>query len=52
MIFIAYDGQVITQKFTEKIWRVATAAKASVFWMQNPDSILEATASSLISSNV
>jgi len=48
IIFTAYDGQVITQKHEQKIWRVEVATKASVFWMQNPEIILEAATSALV----
>jgi NAD(P)H-hydrate repair Nnr-like enzyme with NAD(P)H-hydrate dehydratase domain len=48
LIFIAKDGMVVTQKDDREIWRVETAAKASVFWLQNPEKQLEAVASSLI----
>lgn len=48
-LFAAYRGRVMSQvdkTYTEKIWRVATAAKASVFTMQNPSMPLEATVTS------
>jgi len=48
MIFVANSGQVVTAKHKDMVWRVATAAKASVFWLQNPGKPLEATISSLI----
>jgi len=47
LVFVAHSGFVVTQKNNEQIWRVATAAKASVFWMQNPTQILEAVVTSL-----
>lgn len=47
VIFIAYDGQVVSQKHEPKTWRVETATKASVFWMQNPNKVLEASVSSI-----
>ena len=48
--FIAQNGRVASQRapHEEKIWRVTTAAKASVFWMQNPAKPFEATVTSLI----
>jgi len=48
-LFIAQKGNVVSQidsVYTEKIWRVSTAAKASVFAMQNPDRTLEAIVTS------
>lgn len=47
-IFIAFEGQVVSSEFSEMPWRIKTASKASVFWMQNPNKILEATSSSII----
>ncbi len=49
-IFVAYDGQVSTTKLNEdiEIWRVNTAARAAVWWLQNPGKTLEALSSSLI----
>lgn len=47
--FVCYKGQVVTsQAPAEKVWRVKTAAKASVFWLQNPAKFVEAITSSLI----
>lgn len=48
-LFAAYGGRVVSQidkTYTEKIWRVAAAAKASVFIMQNPTQPLEAVVTS------
>ena len=50
LTFVAHNGRVVTHKHTEKIWRVATAARASVFWLQNPTKVFEATVSSLVKS--
>jgi len=49
-IFVAVGGQVSTTKLTEdvEIWRVRTAAHASVWWLQNPSKILEAVTTSLV----
>ncbi len=47
MVFVAHKGKVSTTKHEEKIWRVETAAKMSVWWLQNPDKLFEATTSSL-----
>jgi len=52
LIFVAHDGNVVTQKHEDKIWRVSTAARASVFWLQNPKAIFEATVSSLVKPSV
>lgn len=43
-IFVAASGQVSSTKFTEdtEIWRVQTAAHASVWWLQNPAKPFEA----------
>jgi len=43
-IFVAASGQVSSTKLeTEmKIWRVKTAASASVWWLQNPSKPFEA----------
>lgn len=50
LIFVAHDGRVATQKHDEKIWRVETAARASVFWLQNSSKIFESTVSALFKS--
>ena len=49
-LFVALAGQVVSQKTTtdEKVWRVATATKATVFWLQNLQKPLEAVATSFI----
>ena len=49
-LFVAHKGRVASIPYTEneKIWRVATAARASVFWLQNPSKLLEAIASSFL----
>lgn len=41
---VAVDGQVCTTKFidTKSVWRVDTAAKASVWWLQHPSKPFEA----------
>lgn len=49
LLFVASSGQVLTQKYEDKIWRVKTAARASVYWLQNPDKQFEAVVSSLVS---
>ncbi len=49
-LFVAHKGRVASSSYTEnnKIWRVATAARASVFWLQSPNKLLEAVASSFL----
>ncbi len=49
-IFIASEGKVVSSEFSDMPWRVKTASRASVFWMQNPNKNLEAVVSSLIES--
>jgi hypothetical protein len=48
--FVASQGRVISQlcPSEEKIWRVTTAARASVFWLQNPTKAFEAIATSFL----
>ena len=43
-ILVAVDGYVTTTKLTKPmpVWRLKTAASASVWWMQNPSKPLEA----------
>ena len=43
-LLVAVDGRVSSTKLTEdkKIWRVETATKASVWWLQNPSKTFEA----------
>lgn len=48
LVFVAQNGQVATQHDERKIWRVVTSARASVFWLQNPDSQFESATTSLI----
>lgn len=49
-LFIAAQGRVITSpcNTATKIWRLATAAKTVVFWLQNPAKPLEAFATSVV----
>jgi len=51
IICCAYSGQVTTTKNDQEIWRVTTAARASVFYMQNLEKPLEAVTSSLYEPN-
>jgi NAD(P)H-hydrate repair Nnr-like enzyme with NAD(P)H-hydrate dehydratase domain len=50
-IYISNAGRVITTPNSEMPWRVKTAAKSSVFWLQNPSKPLESISTSLIKSN-
>lgn len=46
--FVCSAGQIVTSPApNEKIWRVRTATRASVFWMQNPLKLFESVTSSL-----
>lgn len=49
-IFVATNGSVSTTKPLEpkKVWRVSTAANASVWWLQNPSKPYEALTTSLV----
>lgn len=48
---VAYQGRVITSEAStelEEKWRVETAAKTAVWWLQNPGKTLEAVATALV----
>jgi hypothetical protein len=49
-LFVAYKGTVVSHKLKEELptWRVETAAKAAVWWMQNPSKLIEAVSCSLL----
>lgn len=47
-LFISYQGRVVSNEHLDKPWRVKFSSRATVFWMQNPNQILESTTSSLI----
>lgn len=49
-IFVAYAGQISTTKLSDEvpIWRVKTAAHATVWVVQNPTKIFEALTTSII----
>lgn len=48
-IFIAINGQVSTTRGQNRDpWRAATAAKASVWWLQNPQKPFEALCTSIV----
>lgn len=50
-IFVAVDGQVSSTKLETdiKVWRVDTATKLAVWWLQNPRATFDALSTSLIS---
>lgn len=52
-IVVAHGGKVSSTRLTtdKEIWRVDTAARASVFWLQNPNKPYESIASSFIHTN-
>lgn len=49
-LFVAFAGQVSSTKLDQEraIWRVATAAQAAVWWLQNPLKVFEAVTASLV----
>lgn len=49
-VFVAHGGRVSTTKLPEdiEIWRVRTAARAAVWWLQNPAKPFEAITTSLV----
>lgn len=48
IFFVAVDGKVsTTKKDIPKTWRVATAASATVWWLQNPNKPFEALTTSV-----
>jgi hypothetical protein len=49
-IFVAVDGEVSSTKLEaeKKVWRVSTASKAAVWWMQNTSKPFEALTATLI----
>lgn len=46
-IIVVADNQVSTTKNTQEIWRVEAAARAAVWWLQNPGKAFEALTTSL-----
>lgn len=52
-VFVSYGGSVVTSPAEsnppEDAWRIKTAAKAAVYWMQSPDKIFESIVTSLLS---
>jgi len=51
-LLVASDGEVISTPWDSpmNIWRGNTAAKAAVYWLWNPSRVLEAVATSVVSS--
>ncbi len=47
-IIVAADGYVSTTKNEEDIWRVKTCARASVWWLQNPENTYQAITMSIL----
>jgi len=47
VIYVAYGGEITTTKNVQESWRVVTAAKVSVFYMQNNEKPLEAITTAL-----
>jgi len=47
-LIIAVGNQIITAKNHQEVWRVETAAKTSVWWLQNPSKPLEALATAIV----
>ena len=47
LIFVAHAGQVVSTSNTNMPWRVRTAGKAIVYWIQNPSQPLESISTSL-----
>jgi hypothetical protein len=49
-VFVAAGGQVSTTKLAEdiEIWRVQTAARAAVWWLQNPAKPFEAISTAIV----
>lgn len=50
-IFVAANGEISSTKLEEdvKIWRVDTAARTAVWWLQNPKSTFSALSTAIIS---
>ncbi len=50
LLFMSSKGSVVSQakKDDDKVWRVKTAARASVFWLQNSEKQFEAVVSSWV----
>lgn len=53
-IFVAYEGKVSSTKLNKEqaIWRVKTAARASVWWMQNPSKTFEAVTTGVLDASL
>lgn len=48
LLCIAHGGTVVTTDYMAVPWRVQTASRASVFWLQNPGRPLESISSSIL----
>jgi hypothetical protein len=48
LIFVAHSGQVVSTPNSEMPWRVKTAGKAIVYWIQNPSQPLESISTSFV----
>jgi NAD(P)H-hydrate repair Nnr-like enzyme with NAD(P)H-hydrate dehydratase domain len=48
LLFVASGGEIVTTPNDHMPWRVRTAARASVYWLQNPGRPLEAITTSLV----
>jgi NAD(P)H-hydrate repair Nnr-like enzyme with NAD(P)H-hydrate dehydratase domain len=47
-LFVACNGQITSTSNSEMPWRVKTASKASVFWLQNPSKPLDSITTSFV----
>lgn len=47
-LIVIADGKVSTTKNSEEIWRVETAGKAAVWWLQNPAQVYQALTTSVL----
>lgn len=47
-LFIAFNGAIVSTSLEAQIWRIKTASRGTVFWLQNPTKPLESIVSSLI----
>ncbi len=51
ILLVSHKGNVVTTSYTDKIWRIKTASRASVFWLQNLDKPLESIVSSILATS-
>lgn len=47
-LIVAINGQISTTKTDQDIWRTQTAAKATVWWLQNPNNSFQAITTAII----